>query len=35
MRDVETVDRLGEAQVRVHARDHDAGVDREDLDPDQ
>jgi hypothetical protein len=32
---VEPVHRFGEPQVGVHARDHDAGVDGEQLDSDQ
>jgi hypothetical protein len=32
---IEPVHRFGEPQVGVHARDHDPGVDGEQLDPDQ
>src|SRR6478752_3303561 len=31
---VESIHLLGKAEVRVNARDHDAGVDRDQLDPD-
>src|SRR3954447_12096239 len=34
LREVEAIDRLGEAEVGVDARDHDARVDRDQLDPD-
>src|SRR3954452_22126958 len=32
--EIEPVDRLGKAEVRVDARDHDPGIDRDQLDPD-
>src|SRR4051794_38474471 len=32
--EVEAVDRLGEAEVRVDTRDHDPPIDRDQLDPD-
>src|SRR5207248_9797132 len=33
--DIHTVDRLGEAQIRIHARDHDPRVNRQELDADE
>src|SRR4051812_19754831 len=34
LRQVESIDLFGEAEVRVHARDHDPRIDRDQLDPD-